>query len=254
MSLKFPQIAALFAAALGSAVASAQINFSTDFEEGATAISDNWTWGGNQFNDAACTEYDSSYGFFRPDFNAPDAGPQVSSLSPQFNAEPDAPKQMVFYSDYNNADFGGAADKCVEVRIIREVNPITADDVGVYEFSYETTADSLALSDAARAGAGIWVNYAQVASDSSLPAGSYTIDFEITDDMVGGVLQYGFFNKSSNYQDTGVKYDNVSFAVASNGGGSGGGVSGQTEGIPVLPIWGLIALMLGLGFFGSRRL
>ena len=241
-----------------SAAAAAQIDFSTDFEEGATAVSDNWTWGANQFDDAGCTAYNSSYGYYRPDFAAPDAGPQVSSLSPQFAAEPDAPKQMVFYSDYNNAAFGGAADKCVEVRVFREVNPITADDVGVYQFKYETTVDSLDPADAARAGAVIWLNDAPAATGSALPAGAYTVDFEITDAMVGGKLQYGFFNKSSNYQDTGVKYDNVSFAVPAPAGGGGGGGGGAAAGgdataVPALPVGGLLGLIGLIGLMGLRR-
>ena len=240
--------------ALGvSATASAQINFSTDFEEGATAISDNWTWGANQFDDAGCTAYNSSYGYYRPDFKAPDAGPQVSTLAPKHADEPDAAKKMTFYSDYNNAGFAGNAAKCLEVRVFREVNPIKAADVGKYQFKYETTADNLPVADAARAGAVIWVADAVAASGSALPAGSYSIDFEITSDMVGKKLQYGFFNRVSNWQDSGVKYDNVSFAAPPAVGGGGAVGGGDPNDIPVLPLGGLLGLIGLIGLMGLRR-
>ena len=229
--------------AIGTAAvpALAQIDFSTDFE-GATGISkDGWLGVVNYYNDQTCT----SYGSTPYSFPAADDGAQVSNLVTSSGSQ-----KLNFFSNYDDAQ---QAVNCIETIILQETT-ITAGDVGSYTFAFESEDPGLGATTAT---AFVKLNFAPIAGTpiSALPAGAKSVSVEITADMVGGLLQWGFANTSYNYQPTGMYYDNVSFALASSGGGggSGGGGAGTPAQIPTLPLWGLIGLAGLLGLMGYRR-
>ncbi len=65
----------------------------------------------------------------------------------------------------------------------------TLDPGAGYSTSAETTFDALTLSDS------VW--------------SGHTLSLPITGALDGHILQFGFFNESSAFNDTGVYYDNM---------------------------------------------
>ena len=69
----------------------------------------------------------------------------------------------------------------------------TLDPGAGYSTSAETTFDALTLSDS------VWRGH--------------TLSLPITGALDGHILQFGFFNESSDFNDTGVYYDNINLVV-----------------------------------------
>ena len=219
--------------------ASAQIEFFTDFEGEQGVSKDAWLAVVNYYSDTTCETYEST----PYSFPAGDAGPQVSAL-----VDADGSQKLNFFSNYDDAQ---QQTTCIETIILQE-HTITDSDIGRYVFSFDT---SLPTDPAQQGGdntnAFVKLNFAPIAGTpvSPIPAGRKTVVVDITADMVGGLLQWGFANTSFDYQPTGIYYDNVRFGAPV--------VPQRPEGdanaVPFMPIWGLVGLAGLLGLLGWRQ-
>jgi hypothetical protein len=222
--------------------ASAQIDFSTDFE-GTTGVSkDGWLGVVNYFTDTACANYGST----PYSFEAADDGVQVSNL-----VDSGGSQKLNFFSNYDDAQ---QASSCIETIILKE-KTLTADDVGSYTFYFESEDPGLGATTAT---AFVKLAYAPIAGTptNALPAGDKSISVEITNADVGKLLQWGFSNTSYNYQPTGMYYDNVCFGAPDQcpaASSSGGSSPSNSTAIPVLPLWALFGLAGLIGLMGLRR-
>ena len=247
----------LAAGVLSSATSYAQVpSYSTGFDDAASLLE----WRGGvavviQWNDPACTSYNSQY-----DYNFADAGTdQVANLA---TSDSTGSSVLNTYSDYNNSAFQPTG--CVTPNIFREYT-IQAGDEGDYEFSFTNEFPNDPANTAVSAQAFVKVldpgngfqdtRMGALVQDVTGSEGDKTISVTIAAADVGMILQYGFSNNSANYQETGMYYDDVSFAPASAGGGGSGSGSGMAPpaAIPTLPVWGLFGLAGLLGLMGYRR-
>lgn len=194
----------VLAAGLLSTQAMAQISFSTDFE-GPTAISeDAWQVFVNYFQPDCTTYVSSPYGF-----PAPDNGPQVTALAPGASSQ--------VMNTYSNYDDVAQQTNCLEVNIYQQLT-VQAGDVGNYVYSYDVELPPDPGNVGANVNAYVRVftgDFSGVLGEVVVPStpGSQTINFEITDAMIGGNLQFGVNNYSFNYAPTGMYYDNISFEL-----------------------------------------
>ncbi|MDQ8191366.1 PEP-CTERM sorting domain-containing protein [Roseibacillus persicicus] len=154
-------------------------------------------------------------------------------------------QQMVVYSDYGNDGDQGAGN-IIEMNVYQQ-QAITIDDVGsTWYFSFDAApaaTNALLPPSTAIAFIKVFPNdfstlLAFPTADTSTLAGPISEELEVTIDagMVGGFVQFGFSNQATNYNNSAVDYDNVSFSQTS-----------IPE--PSTAILGLI----GLGFLTVRR-
>jgi hypothetical protein len=249
--------------ALVSAVMSAgvfaQVPAYTDSFDSTASLS-NWRGGQAvviQWNDAACTQYNSQY-----DYNFAD--PNTNQVASIETSNATGSTVLNAYSDYNNAFF--QQNGCVSVNIFREYT-ITAADVGDYEFVVEYAFPNNPANAAESAQVFIKLldpnnGFSDVLGGALVrqvagSEGQMIIPVTIEDATAAGlILQYGFSNNSANYQETGVYYDNACFGAATTCDRVGGGNSSaevDATGIPVMPLWGLLGLAGLIGFMGYRR-
>jgi hypothetical protein len=227
-------------AVLAAGNAQAAISYSTDFESSTAITDDGWYAYINYFT-PDCSTFDSQgYGF-----PAPDNGPQVSALAPGASSQ-----VMNAYSNYDDVLM---ATHCLETNIYLQYT-ITADDVGSYVYSYDVELPAAEFTgDKVNGFVKVFTgdfSATLLAEVQPSTAGSKQISVEITDAMVGGILQFGFNNYAYDYEDSGMFYDNVSFAIEQEppvvvpppGGGEG-----TVEGVPTLGTYGLLALLLLMG-------
>ena len=120
------------------------------------------------------------------------------------------------YSDYNNTD---QTTSYVSASTYQE-QTVGAGDVGnTWRFSYDAKIGNLEFDSSAFAYI-LTQDFTEqseifLSNDStSLPIewGTYSIDLLITPEMVGDNLTFGFGAVSTNYNGSGVFYDNLSFA------------------------------------------
>jgi hypothetical protein len=235
------------AAGLLSTQAMAQISFSTDFE-GPTAISeDNWQVFVNYFEPDCTTYVSSPYGF-----PAGDNGPQATALTPGASSQ--------VMNAYSNYDDPAQQTNCLEVNIYQQVT-IQAGDVGNYVYSYDVELPPDPANVGENVNAYIRVFSADFSSTldlvvaSSVP-GSQTINFEITEAMIGGNLQFGVNNYSFNYAPTGMYYDNISFeleAVEPPPVGPPPAIT-NPQSVNTLSDLGLLLMIVLLGFIGGTAI
>lgn len=118
------------------------------------------------------------------------------------------------YSDYNNPDQAGSY---VAASTYQE-QTITTSDIGLWRFSYDAKIGNLVADSSAFAYilTQDFVNGDEtfVSRDSTnLPIdwGTYSVDLMITAAMIGDNLTFGFVATSTNYNGSGVFYDNLNF-------------------------------------------
>lgn len=154
-------------------------------------------------------------------------------------------QQLVVYSDYGN-DVAHTAGNIVEMNVYQQ-QAITSDDVGsTWYFSFDAApAATNPLLPPSTAIAFIKVFPSDFSNllafpttDTSSLSGPISDELEVTIDagMVGGFIQFGFSNKATNFANSAVDYDNVSFSQTS---------------IPE-PSTALLGL-IGLGILTARR-
>jgi|GEM_PF-3435134 len=191
--------------------------FIDDFEEADTtngAAITGWTWYVNVFDGAA---YKGGYGG-----SAVSNSEQISNISDEVGAN-QGTQALNVYSDYSNQDHAKGWD--IEVNLYREFTVKTSDSGEfIFEFDVKRPSDtSAAVTAPSVASAFVKVldpaNGFQTVSlievdTTSASSDSYstkTISFSIDGATQAGLLvQFGFSNTATNYNSSGVLYDNVS--------------------------------------------
>ena len=196
--------------------------YSQDFEGLAPPspgglLGDGWLVFGNVFD--AGGVYQGGYGPFDAPNNS-DA-PAFCLIASGEGGTAQGAQQLVVFSDYNNASHGNT-DWVIESLVFQE-QTIEAGDVGqTVVFSFDAKMGDLAGASEAAAfiktidpGAGFATTNFVTTDTTSIPTtwGSYSVQLAIDSGLVGQILQFGFLTRASNYEASGVFYDNVNQPV-----------------------------------------
>ena len=201
--------------------AQADLSFYTqDFEAmdpvdpGALAA-DGWWVFGNVFDPGGGYLY--GYG----PFPAPNGGPPYAfcTVGVGEGGPAQGAQQLVVFSDYNNGDHG--VGNIIESNVFQEQIVGAGDVGGSYSFAFDAKRGDIVGSSTALAfiktldpnnfGLSNFVTLDM----TSIPTtwGSYELKISIDPGIVGHILQFGFLNTATNFEPSGIVYDNVSFAA-----------------------------------------
>ena len=163
----------------------------------------------------------------------PSAGPQISAIAPGEGLSGD--NALNIYSDYDccvpdpitNPDLGHSAGGLVEVNVIQEQTPGAADVGTTWQFAFDakgglilnelsepsSTSSAGAFIKVLDPDAGFSVIDSSTVDLTTTPGvwTGYSLTLNITAGMVGKLLQFGFTNTSTDFDETGVFYDNLDF-------------------------------------------
>ncbi|MBW2506996.1 MAG: hypothetical protein JRE81_00045 [Deltaproteobacteria bacterium] len=234
------------AGGIGGTGGAPPLEYTQDFESldraSPTALGDDgWLIYGNVF------EGDGRFKFGYGPFPAPNAAfdPSTTFFSAIVTGEGgpgQGAQQLLALNDYNCCDLGAANPQghgngtdLVESNVFQEpfgvANPIQADDVGkTVRFSFDAkrgnindaadpqceppeVCDSTALAFLRtldpNAGFALTNDITEDTTDLPDAWARYTIELEIDPSLVGQMLQFGFANRASSFEPSGVFYDNV---------------------------------------------
>lgn len=213
--------AAVAALASVASLAAADIAaYAQDFESlnqaSPTALGDDgWLVGANVFDPGG----NFLYNYFA--FPAPNGGPAFSSIAAGEGGAAQGSQQMVVYSDYNNADH--AAGNLIEANVFREYTVGAADVGHTWTFSFDYKRGDLAGASTAAA----FVKTLDAANGYAMTNfltfdtttadtvwGSASLSLFIDASLEGQIFQIGFMNVATNYESSGVVYDNISLVPA----------------------------------------
>lgn len=187
--------------------------YTQDFESlglppDSTALSnDGWFYFVNVFDTGTCPA--GAYTYNGP---APN-GPQMSILVDDQGGAAQGTRQLSVFSDYANTDHG--CGSTLEVNIYQQ-QAVTTTDVGtVVTFTFDAKGTDLS-SGSGTAQAFIKVfdgSWAQIGFQSldmtSIPTTWGTYSMNLTIPAGAANVQFGFMNTATNYDPTGVFYDNI---------------------------------------------
>jgi len=180
-----------------------------------TLLGDGWLVYGNVYDAEGAWLY--GYGS-EP---APNTGAAFCAVAIGEGGEDQGAQQLSVYSDYNNVDHG--TDRIIESNVFQE-QTIGPDDVGKrWVFDFQAKMGNLTGSSTAAAfiktldPSDGWAQTNLVTMDmTSIPTtwdgGSLSIPLDAG--LEGQVLQFGFMNTATNYESSGIIYDNVDFHVS----------------------------------------
>jgi hypothetical protein len=199
------------------AAAQALTPYSQDFEGLAQAdpgalAADGWLVYGNIF--APDGTYLYGYGpFAAPNHNLAFCQIVTGEGGPEQGAQ-----QLVVFSDYESAEHGNG--NIVESNVFQE-QTIEAGDVGeiwIFEFqakrgNIEGNSTALAFIKTLDPDAGSELTNFITVDMTSIPTtwGGYYVGITIDESLEGQVLQFGFLCTATNYEGSGIFYDNVVF-------------------------------------------
>lgn len=186
-------------------------------ESDADALAnDGWLVGANVFDPTGTTYL---YGYFADP--APNGGAAFSELNGDLGGPAQGDVQMSVFNDYSNGD--QALGNRIEAVVFQE-RTVGPSDVGTtMSFSFDAHRRDLAGASAARAFLKILDpdnGFSQMAiaevdmtgvPDAWTP---YSISLPIEAVHEGKLFQFGFDSTASNYQPSGIDYDNLVLAVA----------------------------------------
>lgn len=212
---------AAFFAALSASSMAGLVNYSQNFEgldmSSSSALSGNgWKIFANVFDSGGGYIY--GYG----PFGAPNGGPGFSSIATGEQGPGQGAQYLNTYSDYNNGDH--ANGRFIEANIFQE-QIIGASDLGnTVQFNFDYKASSQfgpggqtvtrAFIKVLNPNAGFsMVAFPNLvttsASTSSWASGNLSL--LIDNGWSGHILQFGFMSTATQYQPSGVYYDNINF-------------------------------------------
>ncbi len=147
---------------------------------------------------------------------APNGGNAFSALVSGQGGAAQGGQQLSVYSDYNNGDHGNGHR--IEALVFRE-RTLTANDVGkTFELRFDAKRGNLTGSATAEAFIKVLdptAGYAttRFMAESTTAVGgsweSFSVSLDIDAGLAGQIVQYGFANRASNYEGSGVYYDNL---------------------------------------------
>jgi hypothetical protein len=215
--------------------------YSQDFENmdppsPGALLGDNWLVFANVYDSAGTYLY--GYG----PFPAPNDGAAFCAIATGQGGTPQGNQQLSVYSDYNNPDHG--IGHLIESNVFQE-QTIEAADVGTtVVFTFDAKFGNLEGSSIAEAyiktldPASGWATTNHVTVDmTSIPDtwDTYSIDLLIDPGLVDQVLQFGFTTLASNYEGSGIYYDNVmSEAILFVDGFESGDLSRWSSSTPIV--------------------
>jgi hypothetical protein len=218
---KVNSVAVIAAIAVGG-VASADIaQYSQDFEGldmgAANALeNDGWLVGANVFEPDGTTFV---YNYFS--FPAPNGGVGFSAIVSGQGGVDQGAQQLSVYNDYNNADHN--IGRRIEANVFQEWT-VGAADVGTTQtFSFDAKLGNLELDSTAVAfikvldpGNGFASSGGATIDMTNTPVSwtSYSMSVDIDASQVGHIFQIGFWSVASNFEGSGVFYDNINLVPA----------------------------------------
>jgi len=173
---------------------------------------DGWLVFGNVFN------ADSSYAYGYGPYPAPNHALAFSAIAVGQGGPDQGANQLSIFNDYENQ--GHAQGQIIESNVYREWT-IGAEDVDlawIFEFHCKrgnigggsTAAAFIKTLDPANGWA--LTNFVTVdMTDIPESWGGATIHLNVNDGLVGQIFQIGFMNTASNYESSGIFYDNINF-------------------------------------------
>ena len=205
--------------AAGAAVAP----YAQDFEgltqsDPAALTNDGWLIFGNVFDSGG--NYLYGYGVF----GAPNDGAAFSAIVAGEGGAMQGSQQLSIFSDYNNVDH--AAGNLIEANVFQEmtVEAINVGENWTFQFdakigNLEGATTALAFIKTLDPGAGFATTNFIIADMTSIPGtwDEYSLSIEIDASLVGQILQIGFASTASNWEGSGVFYDNIQFNLTSVG-------------------------------------
>lgn len=174
---------------------------------------DGWLVYGNVY-DTDGTTYLYGYG----SFPAPNTGAAFCQIVLGEGGLEQGAQQLVVFSDYENTDH--ALGRYIESNVFHE-QPIGGINVGqTWVFDFDAKLGNLELNSTALAfiktidpGNGYATTNFITTDMTSIPTtwGHYSVSITIDEGLVGQLLQFGFSNTATNYEGSGVFYDNMTF-------------------------------------------
>jgi len=181
-------------------------------------LGDGWLVFGNVYDAGGVYQY--GYG----PFPAPNDGAAFCAVVTGEGGPAQGNQQLSVYSDYNNTAHGNP-DWVIETSVYQE-QTIEATDVGkTVFFTFDAKFGNLEGGSEAEAfiktldpGAGYATTNLVTVDTTGIPPtwSTYSIELTIDDGLVGQLLQFGFTTRASNYEGSGIIYDNLNFDVPSS--------------------------------------
>lgn len=177
------------------------------------------------FVNVDCFAYQYGYG----PFPTPQGGPAFAGIVSGEGGPDQGAQQVTIYSDYNNTDHGLGC--LIEANVFQEQIVGDADVGNTWVFSFDTKrgnindnpelpqATAMAFIKTLDPNAGFaltnFITFDTTDLDDTWSR--HQLSIQIGADLPGQILQIGFLNTSTNYQSTGVLYDNVDFGPIATG-------------------------------------
>jgi hypothetical protein len=153
-------------------------------------------------------------------YPAPNGGPGFSAIASGTGGPKQGAQQLVVYSDYNNGNQGDGSNAIIEANVFQERTVGAADIGSTWHFEFDARRGDIGGGSMAAgfiktinpAAGYALTNFLQV-SMTGIPNawGSYSLSILIDPSLEGQLLQFGFINWASNYEPSGIYYDNVGF-------------------------------------------
>lgn len=202
-------VPALSVAQIGTFTADFEMNDTAAPENGSLAA-DGWKMFCNVFGS------DGSYWYGYGTFDAPNHGEAISAVVEGEGGPAQEMKQLSIFSDYYNADHANGA--LIETNVFQEIT-VAAENVGqtwILTFDAKrgnlegaTTAAAFFKTLDPNAGWAMTNYITEDMTDIAADWNGYSIMIDIDDTLVGQIFQFGFTNTASNYEGSGIFYDNV---------------------------------------------
>ncbi len=211
-------VACLFAApASWAALTSYTQNFEGLNQASSTALGDDgWLVGANVFDSGGVFLYN----YFS--FPAPNGSGGFSNIADGQGGPNQGGQQLVVFNDYNNADHN--VGNLIQANVFQE-QVIGAGDLGltsVFEFDAKQgdiggSSTSLAFLKVIDLVGGSFATLGEVTFDTTALGVNWLEDIQLSlaidGSWEGQLLQFGFQNTASNFDPSGVFYDNVSLTA-----------------------------------------
>ena len=179
---------------------------------------DGWLVGANVFDPTGTTFLGNYFSF-----PAPNGGSAFSAVATGEGGAAQGNNQLSVYNDYNNQNEHTAGNIVEAVVFQEQFGDIDASDVGkTYSFSFDAKQGNQAAPSTSEAfilvldqDAG-FSTLGESTFDTTLIGGTWSggqLSLEITPAMQGKLFQFGFRNRATNNNPSGVFYDNISLTA-----------------------------------------